>query len=312
MFSNKIVTRPLLSDTEINQLIYAAPDIDQTNTAQLSRRGLMGERTALIKGSGSDFAELRAYHLGDDPRRIDWRATARSRLPLIRTYHSEFSQPICLLIDRRSSMRFATRVRLKVTQALRMALWLGGRESRCGREISAVLLDTPCHWLPPQQGIRSLKLMAKLANAPCPPVESDAYQVSHDPDDKQEWSRILSGLQQHIPQGSELVLLTDFFGLRDTDSKALRMLGQHCTITAIHVLDPSEISPNLPGPLQLRWGKQIRYLTSSNSKASAQLSRELQARITAISSRLAQANISYCQLPVTQNELSTIWHERQP
>jgi len=312
MFANKIVTRPLLSDAEINQLIFAAPDIEQDNARQLSQRGRTGEQITSIKGSGSDFSEVRAYNFGDDPRHIDWRATARSRVPLVRTYHSEFSQPVCLLIDRRASMRYATRTRLKVTQALRMALWLGGREARCGREISAVLLDSPCQWLPPQAGMRSLRLIAKLANAPCPPIEPDAYEPAHEGALKLQWSKILSGLKQHIPHGSELILITDFFGLRDSDAKMLRMLGQHCSTRAIHVLDASELTPNSSGSLQLQWGKRKRYISGSNKHASEQLSLELQARTKAIARSLNQANIRYSQLSVEQDELAAILPEIQP
>ncbi|MCU7818634.1 MAG: DUF58 domain-containing protein [gamma proteobacterium symbiont of Lucinoma myriamae] len=250
MFSNDILNRPLLSDVEVKELLDAAPAIEQNNTRQVSQRARMGEQIASVIGSGSDFAEVRAYHSGDDPRYLDSRATARSQVPLVRTYHSEFSQPVCLLIDRRASMRFATRVRLKVTQALRMAHWLGGREARSGCEISLVILDSPCHWVPAQQGIHALKIRANLANTPCPPLATD----SDGPDSNTlEWGKILSGLQQHVAKGSELILLTDWYGLKDSDSKMLRILGQHCTVRAIHISDPSEVSPAFSGSLKLHW-----------------------------------------------------------
>ena len=303
MFSNKLISRPLLTDTEIQQLIYAAPVFNQSSAVELSQAARMGEQIASVIGSGSDFAEVRAYNAGDDPRHIDWRATARSRVPLIRTYHSEFNQAVCLLIDRRAAMRYATRVRLKVTQALRMALWLGGRVARSGREISSVLLDYPSHWLPPQHGMHSLKLITKLANAPCPPLENDDYRADHK---TQEWGRIFSGLQQHIPLGSELFLITDFWGLQDSDSKMLRMLGQHCTVTAIQIFDPSEVVPNFSTSLHLQWGNMTRYITSKQSEASLKLNSELQARRNTISNGLRQANISCCQLSVEQDNLSAV------
>ncbi|MCU7949862.1 MAG: DUF58 domain-containing protein [gamma proteobacterium symbiont of Bathyaustriella thionipta] len=289
-----------MSDSAINQLIYAAPAAAQNNTRQLAQGTRIGEQITSVNGSGSDFSEVRAYHSGDELRHIDWRATARSRVPLVRTYHSEFSQPICLLIDRRASMRFATRVRLKVTQALRMALWIAGREARSGREISAVLLDNPCHWLPPVHGMSGLKLLAKRANAPCPPIDADDLDA-YTP----EWSKILSGLRQRIPEGSELILLTDLFALKDSDSKILRIMGQHCTTRAIHIFDPSEVSSTFSAPLQLQWGSRRQYVSLNNS-ASAQLKRDLQARTSTISQLLRQANISYYQLSVEQDELATI------
>jgi len=288
----------LLTDADINKLIHAATLNKANHTAQLSSRGRFGEQLAATTGSGSDFAEVRAYHYGDDPRHIDWRATARSQVPLLRTYHNEFSQPFCLLIDRRSAMRFATRKRLKVTQALRAALWLGGREARSGREISIVILDTPCHWLPPQQGLLSLKLLSKLANPFCPPIEPDqTHEIS--------WKAIFSGLKQHIPQGSEVILLSDFSGLGTQDDKMLRMLGNYCRVKAIKVFDPSEaiseekLNPFVSMSIQLQWGQQVRNIKSLNDLKNNLLSRSEQMRKS-----FQQANISYLQLSVEQDDLN--------
>lgn len=307
--SRTVAVNNLLSHSEIMQLISAAPGNAQLNIKQLSQYSQSGEQTAAMTGSGSDFAEVRAYQQGDDLRHIDWRASARSQDTLVRTYHSELSRPLCLLIDRRSAMRFATRTRLKVTQALRMALWLGGGEARSGREISAVLFDSPCHWLPQQQGMLSLKLMARLANKPCPPVTptSEPEQIH-----ETGWNQLLSGLKQHNSQGSELILISDFSSLSDEHNKMLRMLGDHCKCRAIQITDPSEVSPSFSASLQLQWGAKQRYFSSGTSSAAmAQLTDELQARSEAMARRFQQADISYSQLSVEQDELSAFWFKTQ-
>jgi len=90
------------------------------------------------------------------------------------------------------------------------------------------------------------------------------------------------------------------------------MLGKHCTTTAIHVLDPVEITASFSGPVQLHWGSKKRNITSAHAQASAQLSRELQARTETIAASLRRAKISYFQLSVAQDDLSAVWSERQP
>ena len=298
----------LLSDSEINHLINAASITSAINSHKQLQHGRFGDQASSSSGSGTDFSEVRAYHPGDDPRHIDWRATARSQTPLLRTYHSELSQPLCLLMDRRSSMRFGTRVRLKVTQALRMALWIGGREARRGRDISAVLLDRTCHWLPPQTGLSSLKLIAKLGNKPCPPSTADSdlqdkvLQEKHKSSYKQDWNSIFLGLRQHIPQGSELILLSDFSGLGDEHNKMLRMLGKHCSSKVVHIFDPAEdfaVLNNFPAAIQLQWGKKSRLLASSEA-----INKQLSSRSEAMVKRFSQANMDYVQLSVEQNELA--------
>jgi hypothetical protein len=294
----------LLSESEIKKLIYSQDNTNNKTSNKLVQQGKMGEHQSLLTGSGGDFADLRAYHAGDDIRHIDWRATARSQTPSIKTFHREFSQPICLLIDRRSSMRFATRSRLKVTQALRMALWQGGQEARAGREISAVILDEQSHWLAPGQGFVSLEVIAKLANKPCPPQESK-NEVS--------WKRVFSGLQQHIPQGSELLIVSDFYGLNEGDNKYLRNLARHCQMRAIQIIDPSEDPESdrfysqsfFSLTRQLFW-HQLTHILALNSDSAKQFKQALNVRMNAIHSQFKQANIELTRLSVTQDSLNQI------
>lgn len=305
MFSEKYTAQPLLSETQIMQLIHAAPVKVHAAGRQLSQRARAGEQSSSISGAGSDFAEVRHYQQGDDLRHIDWRATARAQKTLVRTYYSEFSQPLCLVIDRRAAMRYATRVRLKVTQALRMALWLGGREARLGREISVVILDKPCHWLPPQQGMLSLKLMARLANQPCPPISPDSHHES-------SWSTILSGIKQHLSPETELFIFSDFSGLTDADNRLLRLLGLEYPVGAIQIMDSTEddkkTDASLPATVELHWAGYSQYLAVSPASTSSAnknaLSDDLKIYQAAMSSRFRNAGIAHLQLGVEQHDLS--------
>lgn len=222
---------PLLTEQEIAELL-AVPRARAVAARRAPGAGRPGERLSPRHGSGTDFAEPRAYQAGDDPRRIDWRATARSGTPLVRTYHAEFSRPLCLVIDRRAGMRFGTRVRLKVTQAVRVGLTLAGREMRTGGELAAVLLDARCQWLPPARGGRALRRLIDAAVAPCPPRPGGS--------DEPGWDRILAGLRGRLAQGGELVILSDFAGLRAQDEAALRAVGRHFDCRAIRITDPIE------------------------------------------------------------------------
>jgi uncharacterized protein (DUF58 family) len=51
-------------------------------------------------GMGTEFAELREYSRGDDPRLIDWKATARRDRPLLRVLEPEQEQTLIILLDR--------------------------------------------------------------------------------------------------------------------------------------------------------------------------------------------------------------------
>ena len=294
IFSTQLEDAPLLTEAQIQQLISTAPVNTAQHERRLSQRARAGEQSSSISGSGSDFAEVRDYQPGDDLRHIDWRATARSQKPLVRTYYSEFSTPLCLVIDRRTAMRYATRNRLKVTQALRMALWLGGREARRGREISVIILDTPCHWLAPQQGMLSLKLMIRLANKPCPPVPEDSSSA-------ESWKKILSGIKQQVSADSDVFIFSDFCGLSDADNHLLQLLGHHYSLRAIQLMDPSEdyrhAAGVLPDSVQFHWADE-------HSASLTNLTNALEKHQAAMTQRFRKAGIEHFHLGVEQDDLS--------
>jgi len=51
------------------------------------------------RGQGSEFDSLREYVAGDDPRSIDWRATARRTSVVVRTYRAERDRRVILTLD---------------------------------------------------------------------------------------------------------------------------------------------------------------------------------------------------------------------
>ena len=57
-------------------------------------------------GFGIEFLDRREYSPGDDIRALDWRASARSRHPLVRRYCDEASSDWFILLDCSSSMAF--------------------------------------------------------------------------------------------------------------------------------------------------------------------------------------------------------------
>ncbi|NDC38160.1 MAG: DUF58 domain-containing protein [Proteobacteria bacterium] len=66
----------------------------------------VGQFRSSFRGSGLTFAELREYEPGDDIRRIDWKATARSPRIYIKSYLEERSLSILLALDSTRSTCF--------------------------------------------------------------------------------------------------------------------------------------------------------------------------------------------------------------
>jgi uncharacterized protein (DUF58 family) len=73
-------------------------------------------------GTGLEFFELRAWAPGDEARDVDWRATARTRRPVVRRYQDESFRTAVLCLDASASMGPR-----------------GGRRWRLARELVAAL-----------------------------------------------------------------------------------------------------------------------------------------------------------------------------
>ena len=110
-------------------------------------------RQARKRGMGTEFSELREYNTGDDPRSIDWKATARRNRPLIRVLEPEQEQTVIILLDRgrlmTANIRGSKRFDFGLNATLSLALTAIQRGDRVGVGVFDRYLTT---WIPPQQG----------------------------------------------------------------------------------------------------------------------------------------------------------------
>jgi uncharacterized protein (DUF58 family) len=109
---------------------------------KLSRlRQIDGAVLVRQRGQGSEFDALRTYVIGDDVRAIDWRATARSRDVVVRTWRPERDRHIVLAIDtgRSAAARLGDEPRLDA--ALDASLLLGAVAARAGDRVALVAAD---------------------------------------------------------------------------------------------------------------------------------------------------------------------------
>jgi uncharacterized protein (DUF58 family) len=104
-------------------------------------RTLDGRVAARVRGQGTEFDALREYVEGDDVRSIDWRATARRREVVVRTWRPERDRRLLLVLDtgRTSAGRVGDAPRLDA--ALDAALLLAALATRAGDRVDLLALD---------------------------------------------------------------------------------------------------------------------------------------------------------------------------
>jgi uncharacterized protein (DUF58 family) len=80
-------------------------------------RGRPGTRSGVRRGMDDEFREHRPYVQGDDPKQVDWRATARAGHLLLRVRHGWQTRPLVLLLDASASMGYGAKFDLARTLA---------------------------------------------------------------------------------------------------------------------------------------------------------------------------------------------------
>jgi uncharacterized protein (DUF58 family) len=110
-------------------------------------------RRARRLGIGTEFAELREYGIGDDLRFIDWKATARRGVPLVRVLEPEQEQTLIILLDRGRLMTAQVKGLARFDWGLNATLSLALAGLHRGDRVGVGVFDRQVHtWIPPERG----------------------------------------------------------------------------------------------------------------------------------------------------------------
>lgn len=115
---------------------------------------LPGERRAAGRGVGTELAQIRPYQAGDDVRRLDAAASARTGVPHVRDHVPERTLTTWVVLDVSASMAFGTADRLKSDVAEGVALVVGRLAVRRAGRVALITCGGPAETLMPPRGGR--------------------------------------------------------------------------------------------------------------------------------------------------------------
>jgi uncharacterized protein (DUF58 family) len=116
-----------------------------------------GIRSVRLRGEGTSFASLRGYSIGDDPRHIDWKATAKRRTLITREYAVEQGQTVMILIDAGRMMTQLAGGIARFEHTLTAALTLADVAISGGDRVGLMLFDDEVRaFVPPARGRAAL------------------------------------------------------------------------------------------------------------------------------------------------------------
>jgi uncharacterized protein (DUF58 family) len=101
----------------------------------------IGVRPQRRRGEGLEFESLRDWVPGDDPRRMDWAASARRGRPVVRLHQHEKSHTLILAVDASRLMAARVAGRSKLDFAVDAALALAWTALASGDRVGLVVFD---------------------------------------------------------------------------------------------------------------------------------------------------------------------------
>lgn len=184
----------------VSQKVSVYPDLLalRSLTIRLTLQSTGAIRQVRRLGMGTEFAELREYSIGDDPRLIDWKATARRSRPLVRVLDPEQEQTLIILLDRGRLMtaQIGGMQRFDLGLNATLALALAGLHR--GDRVGVGVFDRQMHtWMPPERGQMHLnKIIERLT-----PLQPEILEP--------DYLNAVTTVADRQPRRALVVLITD-------------------------------------------------------------------------------------------------------
>lgn len=213
----------VIANLPLDRTITVVPDVAPILSGQITTRmrpltdGLKDMR---LRGSGSEFHQLREYVPGMDPRSIDWKRSARGQALVARETRAERNHQIMLCLDCGHLMGERVEGLPKLDRAMNAALamaWAGGLG---GDLVGLYSFDSrPRHFIPPAPGRAAFPRL----QAACASIAYQTVETNH--------TLALTHLHGRLKRRSLVIVFSDF-----VDSITAELLVENISVMARHHL----------------------------------------------------------------------------
>jgi uncharacterized protein (DUF58 family) len=164
----------------LDERVTVAPGRPAGETEWLLTRAALieelGEKRSRKRGADREFESIREYVVGDEPRRVDWRASARRLRPMVRQYQTERNAEVILALDCGRLMGSLIGGIPKLDLAMTPVLDLAAVALRRKERVGFLAFDSaPRAFVPPRGGIRHLASFQSAIAALPEPAEPTSY-----------------------------------------------------------------------------------------------------------------------------------------
>ncbi len=224
----------------------AAPLLDPDFLARLQRLEIVsrkiflgktkGERLSRRKGQSVEFADFRAYTVGDDLRFLDWNLFARLDRLFLRLFLEEEDLHVYLLVDNSLSMGFGSPTKLHYAKQVAAALGFVGL-CNMDRVVVESFNDRPTG-PPPLRGRRTFWRLTSFLDGLEPAGAGD-------------FTAALKTFSMKASGKGVVVVLSDFLDKGGYEAGLRYLMARNMDVYAIHILSGEEVDPPMTGDLKL-------------------------------------------------------------
>ncbi|WP_438446267.1 DUF58 domain-containing protein [Gorillibacterium sp. sgz5001074] len=209
------------------------------------RGSIQGKRRSGRTGSSMEFADYRAYAPGDELRKLDWHAYAKTGRPYIKVYMDEQELPVSLYVDASASMGFTgadpagDRTVSKDLYARRLAACVG-YAALCGYDSVNVQVfgESVTARQPVLRGKGSLHRLLEFLSQDRLEPRGDLASVFMKP--------------AYLPsRPGQAWIFSDFLFPSGVEESILALLAARQEVRVVQVLSQEEWEPSLAGDLRL-------------------------------------------------------------
>ena len=207
----------------------------------LSRRAfrgsVKGERRSPRRGHSVEFADYRAYGHGDDLRYVDWNIYGRLDRLHVKLFVDEEDLCLHLLVDASASMRFGAPSKLEYAVRTAAALGFVGlvNHERVG---VGILRARAAEGWPPSRGRNQVVALLD-------------FLAAVDPQGPTRLNEALADYAARAREPGLAVLVSDLLDPHGFESGVRALLERRYDVHLVHLLDPTEMNPDLAGDLRL-------------------------------------------------------------
>jgi uncharacterized protein (DUF58 family) len=202
-----------------------------------ARSGAAGERLARRRGGSAEFLEHRPYAQGDDPRRIDWLAFARTGEPVLKLFRAEEDAVVRIVVDGSASLAAGSPTKLLAAKRIAASLgYLALAESERAQVLVAG--DGLVRTNEPARGRASLPRLLRDLDAIEPRGGTDL-------------ARAVEAAVKRSPRPGLLVVVSDFLDPGPFETSLLRAAAAGHDVGLVQVLCAEETAPSLDGDYAL-------------------------------------------------------------